>query len=221
MKTKNAFALKNFDATRILQRNFFLSKLGFVHEETATNGFAYKETDADTLDLNDVRNVAHLGSAEMVERLNDLQKLKVAVSAYTKLVVAHIVCLDELSTNYAKKFVETAAQMWQEKYRRAQNLRQAYDDTLSKLIDLERKIEKIEKAGEKAIDQQRRKEFAERLQDARKKTGMRQSDLAKIVGVAPATIANYEQGRADPQIPLLIRLAQTLNISADELLGFK
>lgn len=220
-KSKNAFALRDFDAERILQRKFFLSKLGFVHEETSINGFAYKETDADTLDLNDARNVAHLGSAEMVERLANLQTIKSAVTDYKNLLDVHINRLERLSTCYAKNFMETAAPMWQEKYRRAQNLQQAYDDALSRLIDLERKIGQNEQAGEKAIDQQRRKEFAIRLQDARKKTGMRQSDLAKIVGVAPATIANYEQGRADPQIPLLIRLAQTLNISANKLLGFE
>ena len=174
-KTRNASALRDFDKERILQRTFFLSKLGVVHEETAINGVAYKETDADTLDLNDARNVAHLGSAEMVERLADLQKLKTAVADYKKLLDVHINCLESLSTSYAKKFVETAAQMWQEKYRRAQNLLQAYSDATAKLCSLHEKILELEREGEKAIDKQRRKEFAARLQDARQKARMKQS----------------------------------------------
>ena len=220
-KTRNAFALRDFDTERILQRKFFLHRLGVVHEYTTINDVTYKDTDADTLDLNDARNVAHLGSAEMVERLSDLQKLETAVAAYKKLLEVHTTRLESLCTKYAKKFAETAEQLWQEKYRRAQNLQQSYTDATAKIFILQERITELERAGEKSIDQQRRKEFAARLQDARQKAGLRQSDLANKIKISTATIASYEQALSAPQIPMLIRICHALNCSADELLDLK
>lgn len=208
-KTKNAFALENFDAERILQRNFFLNRLGFV----------YEDYDDNIIDIYNVAAISHLGSAEMVDRIGTLRKFKVSAIAYTKLIDKHIKRLESFGTRYAKNFVSSSVQMWQEKYRRVEELRQAYTNALSKLLSLQKKINGLERDGEKAIDKQRRKEFAGRLQDARQKAGLKQSDLARKVGVASTTVANYEQGRSDPQIPMLIRLSQVLNISADNLLG--
>lgn len=210
-KSKNAFALRDFDAERILQRNFFLNRLGLVHEDTDDNA----------INLCDARNWAHLGSAEMVKQLADLQKFKPVVADYKKLLDVHVTRLESIATCYAKKFAETAAQMWQEKYRRTQNLQQAYSNAITALCNLQEKITKLEQSGEKAIDQQRRKEFADRLQDARQKVGLRQSDLANKIKVVTGTIASYEQAISAPQIPMLIRICNALNCSADELLGLK
>lgn len=212
MKTKDAFALRDFDTERILQRNFFIEE----HDDTV-----YIESDTEKLDTVDARNVAHLGSAEMVKHIAKLQEFKSAVANYKRLLDVHKNRLESLATCYAKKFTETAAQIWQEKYRRAQNLQQAYSNAITALCNLQEKITKLEQSGEKAIDQQRRKEFANQLKDARQKAGMKQSDVAGKVKVASTTIANYEQGRADPQIPLLVRICYALNCSADELLGLK
>lgn len=225
MKTRNAFALLGFDTERILQRNYFIKRLAREHittwAETTINDTVYIESDAEKLDTVDARNVAHLGSAEMVERLARLKKIKSAVSDYKKLLDVHKARLDCLSTYYAKRFAETVAQMWQEKYQRAQNFQQAYSEAITAIYNLLEKITKLEQSGEKAIDQQRRKEFADRLQEARQKAGLRQSDLANKIRVVTATVANYEQSISAPQIPMLIRICHALNCSADELLGLK
>ena len=226
MKTPNAFALRGFDSERILQRKYFLKRLSREHiavhtGTTIDDNEEIKETDTCTIDLMDARNVAHLGSAEMVERLANLQKIESAVADYKRLLDVHKNRLDCLSTRYARNFMETAAQMWQEKYRRAQDHKKTYEEALTSLCDLQKKIMELEQSGEKAIDQQRRKEFATRLQEARQKAGMKQKDVACKVNVALTTIAGYEQGRADPQIPMLIRIAQVLNVSADWLLGLR
>ena len=211
MKTIDAFALRGFDSEIILQRIFFLNRLGLVHEDT----------DSNVIILYDARNVAHLGSAEMVERLANLQKIESAVADYKRLLDVHKNRLDCLSTRYARNFMETAAQMWQEKYRRAQDHKKTYEEALTSLCDLQKKIMELEQSGEKAIDQQRRKEFADRLQEARQKAGLRQSDLANKIKVVTGTIASYEQAISAPQIPMLIRICHALNCSADELLGLK
>lgn len=209
MKTKAAFALRGFDSERILQRKFFLHWLGFAHEDT----------DSNAIDIYNAAANSHRGSAEMVKLLSYLQKLKVAVSAYKKMLDVHIKRLETLRNVYTEKFAETAAQIWQEKYRRAKDLQQTYSGAIDNLRILQAKIGKLEQDGEKAIDKQRRKEFAERLQDARQQAGLKQSEVAAQVKIASTTLANYEQGRSDPSIPMLIRIAQALNISTDKLLG--
>lgn len=208
-KTKDAFALKGFDCERIFQRKFFLHRLGF----------AYSDNDTDVIDIYNVAAISHLGSVTMVERLDALKKIKTAVLDYTKLINEHVKRLESLRTAYTEKFTETTAPTWQEKYRRAKDFQQAYKDVISKLVILQEKINKLEQDGEKALDKQRRKEFAERLQDARQRAGMKQSEVASQLKVASTTIANYEQGRSDPQIPMLIKIAKILNVSTDKLLG--
>ena len=211
-KTKNGIILRGFDEQNIFYYLFFRHKLRLLHEDIS---------DAEILDLADARHVAHLGSAKMVERLADLREYKTAVENFRKELDVRVSQLENLCIKYAQKFTETSAQTWQEKYVKAKNLKQAYADVISKLYILKEKIDEIERDGEKAIDKQRRKEFAERLQDVRQKAGLKQSDLAAKVGIAPTTVANYEQGRSDPQIPMLIRICNALSCSANELLGLK
>lgn len=47
---------------------------------------------------------------------------------------------------------------------------------------------------------------------------MSQAQLAKIVGVVPSTINQYEHGVRKPDIIMLKKLARALNTTADELL---
>ena len=104
---------------------------------------------------------------------------------------------------------------------RQKGLADEFAEYQAEKIEKEKLAKEEEKARLKDEDKQRRKEFANRLQEARQKAGMKQKDVACKVKVAPPTISNYEQGRADPQIPLLIRICHALNCSADELLGLK
>lgn len=51
----------------------------------------------------------------------------------------------------------------------------------------------------------------ERIQAARKKAGMKQSDLAKKLGVAVITIGQYERGKRVPNLGQLQAIARVLN----------
>ena len=62
-------------------------------------------------------------------------------------------------------------------------------------------------------------DFATRLRDLRKKRGLRQADLAKALGVAQTTIANYEAKLRFPDERMLGRLADFFGVSFDSLLG--
>jgi len=54
---------------------------------------------------------------------------------------------------------------------------------------------------------------------ARKRRGMSQKALAAAIGVGRVWICNIEKGHALPSLPALVRLADCLGASADELLG--
>ncbi|RKD33160.1 cobalamin-dependent protein [Thermohalobacter berrensis] len=61
--------------------------------------------------------------------------------------------------------------------------------------------------------------FGERLKDLRKTHNLRQKDLAKELGLAQTTIANYEQGTRFPNQDILNKFADYFKVSLDYLLG--
>lgn len=62
------------------------------------------------------------------------------------------------------------------------------------------------------------KKFGENLKSARKTLNMNQQALGDAVGVGQTTIANYEKGLRFPTGDLLIKIAEILNVSIDDLL---
>lgn len=60
--------------------------------------------------------------------------------------------------------------------------------------------------------------FGERLAELRKASGLTQTDLAKKLGVSRRMIAYYEGETKHPPTTILLHLAQTLGVTADELL---
>lgn len=63
------------------------------------------------------------------------------------------------------------------------------------------------------------KEFAERLKDVRKDSGMSQADVASEIGITKSAYANYEQGIREPSLKVLKVICDTLDVSCDYLLG--
>lgn len=68
-------------------------------------------------------------------------------------------------------------------------------------------------------DEERRKRFGDRVRKMRQLLGMTQSDVAKALEVTKATVTAYEVGKAEPSLKKLIKLARTLRVSTDWLLG--
>lgn len=62
-------------------------------------------------------------------------------------------------------------------------------------------------------------EFNENLKSARKKAGLKQGQLAEIIGVTQKDISRWENGVYSPGTDMLIRLCKALDVSADTLLG--
>lgn len=59
------------------------------------------------------------------------------------------------------------------------------------------------------------------LREAREKAGMSMQELAKLVGVSPAAICRYEQGKRIPKTQIAKRLAEVLNLVWYELIDRK
>ncbi|RKI36739.1 XRE family transcriptional regulator [bacterium D16-51] len=61
--------------------------------------------------------------------------------------------------------------------------------------------------------------FAHRLRALRQEKNLTQTELAKKMNVAKTTIASYEQGKNEPNLSMLIKIADYFNVSIDYLLG--
>lgn len=61
--------------------------------------------------------------------------------------------------------------------------------------------------------------FGENLKSLRKKAGYTQQEYAEMLGISASAVGMYEQGRREPDQKLLIKMAQTLGVSVDRLLG--
>jgi len=56
-----------------------------------------------------------------------------------------------------------------------------------------------------------------KLKEIRKARGLKQGDIAKALGVTQATVSFYEQGKREPDLKTLRKLATALNVTIDEL----
>lgn len=63
--------------------------------------------------------------------------------------------------------------------------------------------------------------FKENIRYLRTSEKLTQKDLAKALNVAPQTYASYEQGRREPDIDTLIKIARFYNVSLDFLVGIE
>ena len=61
--------------------------------------------------------------------------------------------------------------------------------------------------------------FNENLRAARERKNITQKDEADNIGVAKSTYSLYESGNREPNVQTIKKLADLLNVSADNLLG--
>ena len=60
-----------------------------------------------------------------------------------------------------------------------------------------------------------------RIKAARDAAGITQEQLGKLIGVTGVTIMRYEKGQREPRLEQLQSIANALNISVSQLLGFR
>jgi transcriptional regulator with XRE-family HTH domain len=63
--------------------------------------------------------------------------------------------------------------------------------------------------------------LGQRIARLRKEKGFTQVELAEKMGIIQVLISDYERDKLRPHPEVIIRFAQALNVTADELLGMK
>ena len=58
-----------------------------------------------------------------------------------------------------------------------------------------------------------------KLRELRKKRGISQEDLAKVLGVTKSTISKYELGQREPDINAILKISEQFGASVEYLLG--
>ncbi len=61
--------------------------------------------------------------------------------------------------------------------------------------------------------------FARILQDLREDKDISRKDLAMVLNISVSTLGMYEQGRREPNIDMLIKIANYFDVSIDFLVG--
>ena len=61
--------------------------------------------------------------------------------------------------------------------------------------------------------------FSQKLKQLRLLLGCTQAQMANLLGITVRGYRNYELGSRDPELSILIKLADYFNVSLDELVG--
>lgn len=61
--------------------------------------------------------------------------------------------------------------------------------------------------------------FSNALRSLRTEKGLSQGQLSEALGVSKSRISMYEQGKREPDLEMLVSIADYFNVSTDELLG--
>ena len=191
MKTKDAFAFRNFDEKKILARKFFKDfRLPDGDDETALGVF-------DAEEFSD--------SSDAERKLEQLHKLDARIRKLHRLIVRHVKRL--------RKFWQATSD------ERAAKLLRDYSwyEEVVTLCGL--KLGSYFINGEDKLNELYRKEFGARLKAARLAKGFSQAEMAKRAGFAKSTYIKYEHGDRDLGISILIKISRILGNSVDKLLG--
>ena len=222
-KTKNAYALRNFEATKILQRRWFKDfNLPVDDDENILLGFyniVEKSYDSPTV-ITHMEKSALKSANENLEIITHLGERTVF---YEALFERHITRLNEIKKCYTEIFMTTEEKIWKTKALQATELIKHYHEVLNSTTVLREKISiKVKMLKELFEKDFRQRFFGSRLRQARKAAGLTQRELAERVGFKTYnSIAQYERGLNDPSLPTLFRIATELNCSTDWLLNLK
>lgn len=64
-------------------------------------------------------------------------------------------------------------------------------------------------------------ELITKLKEYRARTGMKQGDLAELVGVRRETIIRLEKGQYNPSLKLAMDIAKVFGVTVEELFSFE
>ena len=228
-KTRNAFALRGFDGTRILQRPHFKEiNLHVGSDEDVLLGFlnVFEKpvagvTKSGYLKMLTPNQENYLAGA--IDNLETINRLQARADCYERFIERHMIRLNKIQKYFGEKFMATEERKYKEKFIRAKDLIKCYREVMNRIPLLRRKIMlKIHNLKGLFEKDFRQRFFGTRLRQARKAAGLTQTELAERVGLKTySAITQYERGINDPSLPTLFRISMELKCSVDWLLGLK
>lgn len=228
-KTKNAYALRSFDTTKILQRRWFKDfNLPVDEDEKVLLGFCniVENPFENATPYDSPTVITHIEKSCLKsanENLEIITRLGEHTVFYEALLERHLKRLNDIKKYYTEIFMATEEKIWKTKALQANELIKHYREVLNSTTVLREKISiKVKTLKELFEKDFRQRFFGSRLRQARKAAGLTQRELAERVGFKTYnSIAQYERGLNDPSLPTLFRIATELNCSADWLLNLK
>lgn len=225
MKTRNAFAFRDFDASRILQRPYFKK----FREE-------YHITDKTDEEILESLNAADDDSAKNIRhKFFCLQSLRTLVESYIKRMAQHGTKLSKYAQAVGEKIItdENAdIKSLRERHKRARKFIDKYNCALVQwndeptehsgikwlLLDLlKRIIDQLKKLDD--MQSHYRNIFALRLKIVREEKNLTRAELAKRLNTTPRAIGYYETAMREPNLAMLAKISKELDCSIEWLIG--
>lgn len=203
MKTKNAFAFRNFDSARILQRPFF-------------KNFYFEPNKSDDEILELLSKATENSVASWEQRLYAIRATHDRLTEFRQLIDRHN---ENRLNKYNRKKSESKGIKIAELQRPAPVM-EYFNASLS-VLELMNKLEKIYSDIEKKIQVRYRKEFGNRLKRARQALGLTQQQLGDLIRISSQGVSLYELGKRDASIPTIIKFAKVLNMNGNQILGLE
>lgn len=202
-KTKNAFAFRDFDSSRILQRPFFKNFY-----------FEADKSDEEILQLLNNATDDSVGSWE--KNLYAIKAILDRLEEFRHLINRHNE--NRLDTYNKKKSKSENVKITE--LQRPAPVMEYFSASLS-VLELMNKFEKLYCDIEKKIQVRYRKEFGNRLKRARQALGLTQQQLGDLIRISSQGVSLYELGKRDASIPTIIKFAKVLNMNGNQILGLE
>lgn len=206
MKTRDAFALRNFDSERILARRFFDKFFTGTRpsDDEMLPNFHYE---ADTVE-------------EIYTIQEKLNLMKAPVKNYKAFIEKHRDKIYKHCQNVAVKIVECNGDIetLKRRYSRANELYQRYLKISDDVKELNETIAAFLEFSDIKILKILRRQIGKNLKAARIKAGLTQQQLGDRTRIAKPDISRFENGNKILALPTLVKFSITLKVSLDELI---
>lgn len=221
-KTKDAFAFRDFDEERILQRPWFKrckeyhTNWDFIirgEEDSQAVELLYKRI-AESLEKNEYASAQY----ELKEFKNRIE----VVNSYMQRIATHIKRLSSYGFKIGEIFMagkyESAEQI-RNKMIRVRDLTEQYSQIIDAIEKLLKNIGKMLTDVEYETTGQYRTTFSTRLREARINAHLSQMQFATQLGMTQGGYRQYENNTREPSLATLARISKILKVSIDWLLG--
>lgn len=225
-KTRDAFAFRDFDEKRILQRPYFKK----IREE-------YHIGDKTDEEILQSLNLIGKDSAQRIRyKAFCLQALRSSVESYLLRMSQHGTRLNKYAQDVVIKIItdENAdVKIFRERYKRSRKFESKYNTPADSWSDEVSKYPGVISAivdillGRIIIQQEKidglqsyyRNIFATRLKAMREAKNLTRAELAKNLHTTQRAIGYYETAMREPNLAMLVRISTELDCSVDWLIG--